>query len=170
MHAGSPFYSHSGAHFLPHLIPHLTLFKKPPRERFLHSFFLILEILDRFEVRRGSLCACTQVFKFLFIYFFIQRYRNSLLKLGNRNRIACLGIGFPWLLGSVMEARGWWNLEFTLVLPELRKLKFLLHGYPFILRVYLIILKELVPYASLYGTFSDCHSSSILKSSPASAG
>lgn len=34
-----------------------------------------------------------------------QRYRNSLLKWDGRNRTVCLGVVFPQLLGSLMEAQ-----------------------------------------------------------------
>lgn len=108
----SPF-PQSGSYFLPHLIPNLTLFRLRssfPRESFpsLPEHIFILEAFWIGLRLEGDHYAHTLRYLSSHLYF-KQRYRNSLLKWDGRNRTACLGMVFPWLLGSAIEAQ--WLVE-----------------------------------------------------------
>lgn len=129
-----------------HLVPGTMLNPLSNTGRAEHIFYP-WNIWDRFEVRRGSLYTYTQVLKFPFI--FSQSYRNSLLMWDGRNRTACLGMMFPWLPGSVMEAQWLVELKVHYGPARIEKTWIHIHCYPFILRVYCIILGEFLLCISL---------------------
>lgn len=107
---GIPLFPQSGSYFLPHLIPNLTLFRKLPQRKFplyLNIFFIVEAFWIGLGLE-GDHYAHTLRYLSPHLYF-KQRYRHSLLKWDGRNRTVCLGMVFPWLLGSVIEAQ--WLVE-----------------------------------------------------------
>lgn len=167
-------FSQSGTHFLPHLITNLTLFRTPPQRKVSplyseHIYFFILEAFWMGLRLEGDHYAHTL------------RYLCSHLFSAKDTEIPCWGGAagteqnvlawcFPGSLVLWWKHSGWWNLQFTMVLPELRKPECLLRCSPFILRVYLVVLGELVLCASVCGTFPGRHPVLIFESSAASAG